>query len=62
MIAWGTRDKGIWFFRIFGYGLHWKDTRLHRKLFSERERLYWQLEIGPWLFTPLKRNARGFKR
>lgn len=56
------RDKGIWMFRVFGYGLHWKDMRLHRKLWSERHHVYWQLEIGPWLFTPLKRGDRGFRR
>lgn len=50
------------FVRLFGWGVHWKDTREHRELFSDRERIYRQLRIGPWLITPLKRGARGFRR
>lgn len=57
-----SRDRGVWVFRIFGFGLHWKDTRLHRKLWTDRNRTYRQLEVGPWLFTPLKRGDRGWRQ
>jgi hypothetical protein len=35
-------------FRVLGFGLHWKDVRRHAPLFSERNGLTWHLRIG-WL-------------
>lgn len=48
--------------RLFGYGVGWKDTRVHRPLWSDRERVYRQFRVGPWLVTPLPRGERGIKR
>jgi hypothetical protein len=53
MIA-GYRGHGLWWFRIFGYGLHWKDTRIHPLIFSERNGLTKTLQIGHWSFKWLK--------
>jgi hypothetical protein len=55
-------EPGIGYVRLLGYGLHWKDTRRHPLLWSERERIYRQLRFGPWLLTPLKPGARGVRR
>ena len=30
------QENGFGWFRLFGYGLHWKDTKRHDLLFSER--------------------------
>ena len=32
----GFRRRGLWWFRVFGRGIHWKDTRVHSLMFSER--------------------------
>lgn len=53
-----SKPRGIGYFRIFGYGLHWKDTRRQRLLWSERNRCWVQWQIGPWLVSPLKRGER----
>ena len=49
------RTKGLWWFRIYGKGIHWKDSRLFRPLFSERNgygpRL---LKLGHWCFKVLR--------
>lgn len=58
----GCDGRWIGFFRIFGYGLHWKDSRRHRLLWSERQGVYVHWHFGPWVITPLKRGARGFRR
>lgn len=43
---------GMGWFRVFGYGLHWKDTRRHPMLFSERVLGYgWRR--GPWIIKIL---------
>ncbi len=62
--AWGSwpawcsyRRDGIGWFRIFGYGIHWKDTRRHRLLFSERNGYTRALTIRGWRFRLLKRPA-----
>lgn len=57
-----TRQYGIGYFRILGIGLHWTDTRRHDLLWSERERIYVQWRIGPWLLTPLPPGNRGIRR
>lgn len=57
-VGWGT---GCWYFRIFGYGLHFKDWRKRTLMFSEREFVhvgkpilivgYWWIKfLKPWLF------------
>lgn len=48
--------------RVFGYGVAWKDSRLYRPLWSERERIYVQFHVGPWVITPLPRGDRGIRR
>jgi len=43
------RREAGWF-RIFGYGLHWKDTRRVPPLFSERCGYSKRLHLGPiWI-------------
>jgi hypothetical protein len=44
----GTAEPGIGWFRVFGYGLHWKDTRRHHVFFSERNGYMRVLRLGPW--------------
>lgn len=44
---------GIFWFRVFGYGVHMKDTTRHRLLFSERNGFCWRLVIGRWSFRLL---------
>lgn len=46
-------EPGNFFFRLFGYGLAFKDTRRHRLYFSERNGLGRQLRVGPWLVEAL---------
>lgn len=60
--AHGAVERHIGYFRVFGYGLHWKDARAKSLLWSEREGMYVQFRVGPWLITPLKRGARGWYR
>ena len=49
-------EKGLFWFRIFGYGLHLKDTNKHPMMFSERNRLtkYWK--VGSWIVRVLTPN------
>jgi len=49
----GYSEKGLWWFRIFGYGLHWKRISEHNLLFSERNG-YRGLKINNWFFKILK--------
>lgn len=61
MTAWfcGSRTRGHWWFRVKGYGLHWKDARRAFVLLSERERLgpWWQrINVGPFWFGVLRPN------
>lgn len=54
----GCRERGTWWFRIRGgYGLHWKNTKLHPLVFSERQRLVPHLAIGNWSFKLLRPYA-----
>jgi hypothetical protein len=46
--------NGIAWFRVFGWGLHWKDLRRHQLNFSERNGLVKKLRIGDWLFGGLR--------
>lgn len=44
-------------FRVFGFGLHWKDNRFHPPLFSERNGLAKRLHVGPWSIGVLTRRS-----
>ena len=57
--AWLTAhiSKGIWWFRIFGYGIHWKNINIYPPLFSERYGYSKKLKIGFWYFGILKANT-----
>ena len=39
---------GAGWFRLFGYGIGWKDTRHFRLTFSERNGYKKYLMLGPW--------------
>lgn len=46
----GHRCRGLWWFRVLGRGLAWKDTRRHPLLFSQRMGLdgWKSLHVGHW--------------
>ncbi len=46
--------KGLWWFRVFGYGLRAKNLKLYGLLFSEREGYAKYYRIGNWSFKALK--------
>jgi hypothetical protein len=48
---------GIGWFRLFGVGLHWKDTTRHPLLFSERQGLTKALKIRAWRIAVLSKNT-----
>jgi len=50
------RCDGLFWFRIFGYGLHIKDMTKHPPLFSERNGNRKHLRIGKWSIGILKRG------
>jgi hypothetical protein len=52
-LFYGMIEQGMGFFRLCGFGLHWKDTRTHRLLFSERNNLGRALRIGAYRFKLL---------
>lgn len=52
----GIRTKGLWWFRIFGYGFHFRDHNLYSPLFSERYGYKKRLHIGSWCFGLLRRG------
>jgi hypothetical protein len=49
-----TRSRGRWEFRLFGWGIRYKHTRIHPPHFSECLGLVRNLEIGPYWFKILK--------
>jgi hypothetical protein len=53
----GFRERGRWWFRVFGWGIQWKDTDIHMMLFSERYNYIRHLHIGNWSFRLLKPEA-----
>ncbi len=55
-------DRGLGFFRVFGWGAHWKSLRHHRESPSDRNRTFVQLRVGRWIIAPLKRGDYGFRR
>lgn len=46
--------KGMWWFRIYGYGICWRNTQKHGLLFSERNGFKKVLNIRNWVFEWLK--------
>ena len=50
------RSPGLWWFRIFGWGVRWKRVSVYPLLFSERE-LKSGLKIGNWHFAWLTRSS-----
>ena len=48
------RTKGLWWFRIYGYGIHYKNTRYHAELFSERVGYRKKLKLREHSFEILK--------
>jgi hypothetical protein len=45
---------GFNWFRVFGWGLHWKDLRCNPLLFLERNGYLRRLQVGPWSIRVLK--------
>ena len=43
------KEPGFLWFRIYGYGLIFKDTHKHSMLFSERNKIRKHLRFGKWL-------------
>jgi len=48
-----TLSNGIGWMRIFGKGIHWKDTTKHRLYFSERNGYRKALKVGKWRLSLL---------
>ena len=51
----GYRERGMWWFRLLGWGLSWEDHRIHRMLFSCRNNLGGH-HVGPHCFRFLHRK------
>lgn len=49
-----VKSDGCFWFRLFGYGLHFKDVRKHSLLFSERNGYVRRVQIGNWSIKILK--------
>lgn len=47
------KGNGIGWMRLFGKGIHWKDTTRHRLYFSERNGYRKSLNIGNWRLSYL---------
>lgn len=52
----GHREAGLWWIRIFGAGISWKNIRTHPLLFSERIGRRQGLRLGTWQFHWLSRE------
>jgi hypothetical protein len=51
VVSW---EPGFGWFRLFGVGLSWKDSKRHGLLFSERNSYRRRLRIGSWGVGMLK--------
>jgi len=51
--SWYYKDRFGWF-RLFGYGLKFKDHTIYRLTFSERNNLSSFIQIGKWTIGKLK--------
>lgn len=49
-----SKWKGLFWFRLFGWGLHFKNREMHRDLFSERNGLVSRIVIGKYAIKLLK--------
>lgn len=57
-----AKADGIFWFRVFGFGLVIKDTRKHRPYFSERNGLVYWMKLGNWRvrwLTPVKMSGEA---
>ena len=52
------RGPGIFWFRIFGYGITFKDTTKYALLFSERYGYTKSLRLGKWYIRILTRRIK----
>lgn len=52
-------EPGMWYFRILGYGIHFKNIELHPLLFSQRNDNRNALVIGRWRFEWLRPKRNG---
>ncbi|MFA7819342.1 hypothetical protein [Aeromonas dhakensis] len=52
-------EPGMWYFRILGYGIHFKNINQHPLLFSQRNGYRKALVIGSWRFEWLKPIKNG---
>lgn len=50
-------EPGLGYFRLFGFGLGWKDTRRHPLLFSERNGHTPHAMVGAWSIAPIRQGA-----
>jgi hypothetical protein len=48
------QDAGVFWFRFFGYGLHFVKAKNHKPLFTERCGFVKKYRVGPWLVEFLK--------
>jgi len=52
----GMRRDGQWWFRVFGYGLTWKNIKKHPLMFSERYGYRKGIALFRWRFNLLLRG------
>jgi len=50
----GYKQKGMFWFRVFGYGISGKDINIHRLLFSEKYGYRKGIQIRRWRFHFIK--------
>ncbi len=46
-------DRGIGYFRLYGWGVQWRDTRSHPPTYGPRAQ-WTKVGIGPYLFRLLR--------
>jgi hypothetical protein len=59
VILQGCYTRGLFWFRLFGFGIHIKDRRLHQDLYSGRNGFVKRLKIGWLVIKPLGRDILG---
>lgn len=47
------KEKGLFWYRLFGYGLFFKNILVHERMFSERYGKLSYLKIRKWLIRPV---------
>ena len=53
----GYKGEGMGWFRVLGYGLSWKDLRIHPRSFPERLNCIRFFQLGPFLIRFLPRKS-----